>query len=287
VELFAVVGMHRSGTSLVSRILNLLGAHLGPEEDLMPAKPDNPTGFWESLTVTQLHDDLVAFLGGRWDRPPVLAEGWEASPALDPFVERIRDVVLSHYAGARLAVWKDPRGSLFLPLWRRVVPIQGTVLCVRDPDAVAASLAARDGLGAEHCAALWLRYVVAAWQADAGHLLVRFEDAAHPRELAGRLADFVGAPPPDEATLVAVDGFVQPDQRKERPRAPDPGPVMRLARAVHALVTTAPHDVVAPLLESLSSAWRVEAAFEAQVGVLNAVRGPESRSVVELLRQPP
>ena len=48
-KLFVVVGMHRSGTSIVSRLLNLLGAHLGPEDDLMPPKPDNPTGFWEAL----------------------------------------------------------------------------------------------------------------------------------------------------------------------------------------------------------------------------------------------
>ena len=30
-----ILGMHRSGTSLVSRVLNVLGVYLGPEEHLM------------------------------------------------------------------------------------------------------------------------------------------------------------------------------------------------------------------------------------------------------------
>jgi hypothetical protein len=32
-----VLGMHRSGTSLVTRLLNLMGVFLGAADDLMPA----------------------------------------------------------------------------------------------------------------------------------------------------------------------------------------------------------------------------------------------------------
>jgi hypothetical protein len=39
-----VVGMHRSGTSAMARLLSLSGAAL--PSDLMAAGIDNPTGFW-------------------------------------------------------------------------------------------------------------------------------------------------------------------------------------------------------------------------------------------------
>ena len=41
-----ILGMHRSGTSALTRVLNLLGVELGSE--LMAAAEDNnETGFWE------------------------------------------------------------------------------------------------------------------------------------------------------------------------------------------------------------------------------------------------
>ena len=39
-----VLGMHRSGTSAVTRLLTLAGAT--PPRELMPANPDNPQGYW-------------------------------------------------------------------------------------------------------------------------------------------------------------------------------------------------------------------------------------------------
>jgi hypothetical protein len=263
-RLVVVVGMHRSGTSIVSRLLSLLGAELGPEGDLMPAKPDNPTGFWESLSIAQLHDDLVSHLGGRWDRPPVLEDGWEFRAGLEPFVERIRRIVESHFARSEVAAWKDPRGSLFLPLWRRVVPVSGTVLCLRDPLEVAASLAKREGLEPEHAASLWLRYVVSAFCDDAASLVVSMDEAvARPAETALRLARFAGLPEPDLAVRGATEKFVDATLRHHvaSPRAAGsaPGACMRLARAVHALIEHESREVVAPILRNLSDGFRLEA----------------------------
>jgi hypothetical protein len=264
-KLFVVVGMHRSGTSIVSRLLNLAGAHLGPEDDLMPPKPDNPTGFWEALSIAQLHDDLVSYLGGRWDHPPVLEDHWEYRPGLEPFLTRIEGILASHFAGAEVAVWKDPRGSLFIPLWRRVVPVAGTILCLRDPAETAASLGAREGVSTEHAAALWLRYVVAAWRDDAAPLLVSFDDAvARPGELAMRLARFVGLPEPSGAVRSATGRFVDAGLRHHVVASRSTSgadPVMRLSRAVHALIEREPREVVAPILRTLSEGWQLEAGF--------------------------
>src|SRR4051812_45873084 len=65
-----VLGMHRSGTSAVRRVVNLLGVPIGREERLMPVQADNPGGFWEHLALMEVNDEALARLGGRWDAPP-------------------------------------------------------------------------------------------------------------------------------------------------------------------------------------------------------------------------
>jgi hypothetical protein len=286
VKLFAVVGMHRSGTSIVSRILNLLGAHLGPAEDLMPPKPDNPTGFWETLSVAQLHDDLFAELGGRWDRPPVLEPRWEESAALEPFVERIRGIVESHFRSAEISVWKDPRGSMFLPLWRRVVPIETIVLCVRRPEEVAGSLALREGLDSERVAALWLRYVVAAWLDEAPHVVVSYDEAHdRPRELARRLAVLIGVPTASDTTLAEIGAFVDPALRHYHVPEGEPGTLMKLANAVYAMVTMEPPEVVGPILQALANSWRIEASRGKSPEDLPALFEGFGPSVVDVSRR--
>jgi hypothetical protein len=42
-----IAGMHRSGTSMVTRLLHMCGLFLGSEDDLYPQAPDNLEGFWE------------------------------------------------------------------------------------------------------------------------------------------------------------------------------------------------------------------------------------------------
>ena len=65
-----ITGAHRSGTSMVARLLHACGLDLGPESDLMPPAPDNPDGFWENLSFVAMNDELLNELGGAWDWPP-------------------------------------------------------------------------------------------------------------------------------------------------------------------------------------------------------------------------
>jgi hypothetical protein len=45
------LGMHRSGTSMVARLLNMMGAYFAPEGVEIPAYPEGPKGFWERQDV--------------------------------------------------------------------------------------------------------------------------------------------------------------------------------------------------------------------------------------------
>ena len=105
-----------------------------------------------------------------------------------------------------MLAWKDPRLSLLLPFWRTVTPIATTIVVVRDPVEVVASLGARGyQVGPVQAASLWLRYLYAATGDDPGHLLVRHNDIF--TDLSGtvaRLAAHLGLPAPDAASEAAV-----------------------------------------------------------------------------------
>src|SRR5262245_50531861 len=104
----AIAGMHRSGTSMVTRLLNLCGLNLGPAEHLMESSPDNPEGFWESLPFVRINEELLHSLGGEWDRPPEEMRDWAAAVELAAYRERAANLP------AELSLkepwgWKDPR----------------------------------------------------------------------------------------------------------------------------------------------------------------------------------
>ena len=55
-----VLGMHRSGTSAVTRLISLLGLGTPPEEDLVQPTDENPKGFWESESLVAFNDASCA-----------------------------------------------------------------------------------------------------------------------------------------------------------------------------------------------------------------------------------
>jgi hypothetical protein len=60
-----VVGMHRSGTSATTRVLNLFGLSLCEEKDLWLSLPGNETGYWESSSLSRFNERLLTAAGGR------------------------------------------------------------------------------------------------------------------------------------------------------------------------------------------------------------------------------
>ncbi|WP_257386961.1 sulfotransferase family protein, partial [Tahibacter caeni] len=164
-----VAGMHRSGTSATTRIVNLLGAELARE--LIPAAVGNERGHWESRAVQDLHNRLLAALGSDLYSPVNFPAAWFDSAEAQPWMDRIGELLASEYGNSSRFVIKDPRISLFLPLWsealRRAAIAPRFVLPFRDPAAVAASLERRErrlasgnALPPAHGVAAWLRYVL-------------------------------------------------------------------------------------------------------------------------------
>ena len=157
-----VLGMHRSGTSAVTRICNQLGAELGGA--IIEAAPDNPKGFWENRDMVALHDQILRAINHPWDSVRPLADKWWLDTDLAWAREALRDLIGEHFSNTELWVVKDPRLCLLLPMWQLVLKelnIESKCLIVnRHPSDVAHSLAARDGYRAAHAHLLYLRYTL-------------------------------------------------------------------------------------------------------------------------------
>ena len=160
-QLILVLGMHRSGTSLVTKSIETLGFKLG--DKLMPPREDNPKGFFEDVDIVAVNEKLLASARSSWDNPQHLLNSKlkfskalekEASELLD---RKFRDV-------DRLVV-KDPRMSVLLAVWQPLIAGAGLevhhLLVNRNPLDVAASLKARDSIVTEKGVLLWHYYNLA------------------------------------------------------------------------------------------------------------------------------
>jgi len=152
-----VAGMHRSGTSLVARLLMECGVYLGPQSELIPPDDHNQGGYWENARFVQLNNEVLSALQAGWDSPPDLPVAWDAQSSLSSL--RAKAVTLvEDFAGREPWGWKDPRNSVTLPFWKLVVPSLAVVICVRNPLEVAHSLAQRGYSSTAFALQLWLSY---------------------------------------------------------------------------------------------------------------------------------
>ncbi|NIW80243.1 MAG: sulfotransferase family protein, partial [Calditrichae bacterium] len=155
-----IAGMHRSGTSMVSRVLNLAGLYLGADEKIMPPAPENQEGFWEHLDIVAINEEVLASIGAAWDFIPEFESGWETADALNSLYERAREI-LQPFEKQEFWGWKDPRNSITLPFWKHLLPDVKVILCVRHPLEVAQSLRSRNGSSIIFGLNLWYQYNLA------------------------------------------------------------------------------------------------------------------------------
>jgi hypothetical protein len=116
-RLLLVVGIGRSGTSLLSGLLGRLGFHVPKPE--VQADETNPRGFGEPRWAVDFHTRLM-----RERRITVFDSrpaAWElaATAVSDPaIVDELRSWLRDQFVGVENVVIKDPRIGWFLPLWR-------------------------------------------------------------------------------------------------------------------------------------------------------------------------
>ncbi|MFN8676657.1 MAG: sulfotransferase [Thermomicrobiales bacterium] len=191
----AIVGMHRSGTSMVAKLLSQAGLYLGPEDSLMPPASENPEGFFEHLDFVSLNDEVLNEAGAGWDCPPPGTTNW-SDPAFDRHRERAR-ALAAPLAAQGVWGWKDPRSSLTLPFWESALGPVRTVLVVRNPLEVVTSLHRRNGFSIALSLTLWQIYAerVLASTSPERRMVTHFDAwFVNPAVEARRLIDLLGLP---------------------------------------------------------------------------------------------
>ncbi|MCB1777809.1 MAG: glycosyltransferase, partial [Candidatus Competibacteraceae bacterium] len=148
-------------------LINMMGAYLAPEDQVLPATADNPKGYWERIDVLQLQEWMLEKLQADWYLTSTVDLAHIAPELREIFITRARKI-LQGMEEYRPWVMKDPRLCLLLPLWRPLLEIPVCVHVARHPLAVARSLAKRDGFPLHFGIALWEHYNARALQASSG-----------------------------------------------------------------------------------------------------------------------
>ena len=158
-----VLGMHRSGTSAIGGILNLLNISMGKE--LMGATMDNQKGYFENENIFKFHDmELFPFLKTEWDDLNYLVDDWHNSEKLDSFYIKARNIILDDYHRDKIFAIKDPRISLLFPFWEKVLSDMGIeikiIIAIRNPIEIASSLFKRDDFSINKSLTLWSKHTL-------------------------------------------------------------------------------------------------------------------------------
>ena len=178
-RVIVVLGMHRSGTSAMSRVVNLLGAQIS--SNLLPPQPDNPLGYWEPLELVRLNDRFLSTAGSSWDDIRPLRAGWLNPAARRNEIENAVEFLTEDFSEAPLFSVKDPRLSRSLLIWLAAFKRLGIepffVIACRNPLAVCKSLLARNNFSIGYGQLLWLRYMLEAETATRGQrrIIVHYE----------------------------------------------------------------------------------------------------------------
>ena len=124
-SVYILTGMHRSGTSLMSRFLVRSGIDMG--DKLLESHVSNPYGHFEDMGMLEFHSDILR------------RQNWGD----DQWVKAVPRINAKDKAkGARLIEerqkkkawgWKDPRTCLFLELWAELIPDAKVLFVFRHP----------------------------------------------------------------------------------------------------------------------------------------------------------
>jgi len=246
-----VIGMHRSGTSLLTRQLEDLGVTMGRWQ----GKNTN-----EAIYFRHRNRLLLSLAHANWDNPEAFLRALE-NPDWRRVFARVAACdlgsiytlgflppkALARFTPAAKQYWgfKDPRTTLTLPVWRDIFPNANIINIVRNGDAVASSLHRRakkqlqNGLSPSLVSldramglSLWAEYVLAADKHCASlppdrYLEIRYENLlrAPEAELLG-VAKFIGLDA-DSARIEKAASRVIRQQQPVEPYNPVPAKARR------------------------------------------------------------
>lgn len=283
-RLIFVLGMGRSGTSAITRVLSLCGAAL--PDRLLPPNYGNPTGYWEPQDGLNLNEAFLQRHGSNWYDPRLHRfDEIVDSPDGQEFVDKIA-ATLGERLCDPVSIIKEPRITALTPFWfaaaERLEFSVGVVIAVRHPAEVAGSLAARDGVPIELSNTLWLKYNLLAEQRsrDLPRVFVEYPNLLSDwkREVDRvRRALAVDLSPKREED---VDKFLSPDLRRQRVPVDNRNSVSPLAVVrAYSMLSKAGRDAAFSISEFESLVAGQMESSEARAAVEQFSQGYQPKSV--------
>lgn len=148
-----ILGMHRSGTSLLAGSLESAGLNLG---DVNHAAPFNRKGNKENEAIRSFHDEMLVRNGVAWNAPPRGQIRWTSHDE-----ERASSLIEPFLRAGRPWGFKDPRTIWMVQGWLGILPRPHLLGVFRHPTLVVRSLIARTGnlaIGPDEALRLWCCY---------------------------------------------------------------------------------------------------------------------------------
>ena len=185
-RLIVVLGMHRSGTSTITRGLQVLGVELG-DKLLPPVPEDNAKGYFEDADFNSLNIEILQVLGSDWHcLSPIEQSDVELLHQQGYFLRAV-DLLRQKTTHASIFGLKDPRVAKLLPFWQSVFVYCSFdisyVLAIRNPLSVVKSLEKRADFSNTKSYLLWL-----------GHILTSLEHTKLHRRVLIDYDQFLDAP---------------------------------------------------------------------------------------------
>lgn len=166
-----IIGMHRSGTSAIAGLVSHFGFDTG--KDILPPADDNIKGFYENSRILAFNDQLLHRLGARWHSTYLVPPDWFKSGIFNDESVALGSILRDQFNEDQRILLKDPRICVLLPIYIeafRLLHIEPVfILSVRHPDAVASSLARRNGFSYGKTLMLWMDHVIRSEYYTRGH----------------------------------------------------------------------------------------------------------------------
>jgi hypothetical protein len=161
-RLIVVLGMHRSGTSAITRSLQVMGVELG--DKFLPPQEDNITGFWEDADINAINIEILNSLGSEWHFLTPVQQTDIDILRKNGYFQQALEILEKKMSGTDIFGFKDPRLAKLFPFWKEVF-IQSQlnvsyILSIRHPLSVSKSLEKRDGFDLEKGSLLWLEHII-------------------------------------------------------------------------------------------------------------------------------
>ncbi|RDH76129.1 sulfotransferase family protein [Mycolicibacterium moriokaense] len=220
-----VLGMGRSGTSALTRVLSLCGTAL--PQGMLGADPGNPRGYWEPRAGLHLNEKFLYEHGSSYFDPTLRLQeaGALGEETCAAFVSQV-EAYLRTLPTAPVVVVKVLHISFLTEMWFEAANRAGfdvaTAIAVRDPQEVAASLAKHMQATPQLSNALWLKYNLLAEKGSRGVPRV-FCDYANLLDDWQREVKRISAILPvdlDTANQTGVANFLEQGLRRQRQCGP-------------------------------------------------------------------